>query len=48
MEQLWARAAISSTVLVVASFVILFRPADRKARDWAFTAVGLLLGYWLR
>lgn len=42
------RAALSSVIVGVAVFIILFRPVDRRARDWAFGAIGLILGYWLR
>lgn len=39
---------VSGAVLVVCFFVVLFRRDDRKAREWAFGAIGLILGYWLR
>jgi hypothetical protein len=40
--------AVSIVVLSVALYVVLFRADDRKARDWAFGAIGLILGYWLK
>jgi len=45
---LWIRAVLSGVVLGVAVFIILYRPSDRRARDWAFAVIGLILGYWLR
>lgn len=39
---------VSGAVLAVCFFVVLFRQEDRKAREWAFGAIGLILGYWLR
>jgi hypothetical protein len=39
---------ISTLVLFVSFYIILFRPEDRKGRDWAFAVVGLILGYWLK
>lgn len=44
----WMKAALSLAVVAVSFYIILNRPEDRKARDWAFGAVGLILGYWLR
>jgi len=32
-------------MLLVALYIILFRPTDRKARKWAFGVVGAILGY---
>ena len=43
----WIRAALSLGVAALAAYVILFRPKDFKAREWAFGVLGLLLGYWL-
>jgi hypothetical protein len=40
--------AVSTVVLSVALYVVLFKADDRKARDWAFGAIGLILGYWLK
>ncbi|HTG34360.1 MAG TPA: hypothetical protein VLB76_15645 [Thermoanaerobaculia bacterium] len=44
---LW-KVTFSGAVLLMCFFIILCKPEDRKARDWAFGAVGLMLGYWLQ
>lgn len=43
----WVRAALTLAVATLAAFIIVFRPKDHKAREWAFGVLGLLLGYWL-
>ena len=43
----WIKALLTLGVAALAAYVILFRPDDRKAREWAFGVLGLLLGYWL-
>jgi hypothetical protein len=45
--EIWVRTFLSFGVAALAGFVILFRPKDDKAREWAFGVLGLLLGYWL-
>jgi hypothetical protein len=37
-----------AVVLFASLYIILFRPEDREAREWAFVIVGLILGYWLK
>ena len=44
---LWTRVVLSLGVAALAGYVILFRPKDHQAREWAFGVLGLLLGYWL-
>lgn len=44
----WMKATLSVSVVLVSFYIILTRQEDRKARDWAFGVVGLILGYWLR
>jgi hypothetical protein len=39
---------VSYLVLFAALYIIVRRPEDSKARDWAFGVVGLILGYWLK
>ena len=39
---------ISTVVLMAALYVIICRPEDKEARDWAIAVVGVLLGYWLK
>lgn len=41
------RVVLSAVVLLLASYLILFRKTDRKANDWAFWALGVIMGYWL-
>lgn len=38
------KACVNGVVLVVALYVILYKAEDRKAREWAFGAIGLILG----
>lgn len=42
------RAIISSVVLSVALFVVLRDGYPDATIKWAFGAIGLVLGYWLR
>ena len=42
------RAAISSIVLAVALFVVLRDGYPDATTKWAYGAIGLVLGYWLR
>ena len=44
----WIRALLSIGVASVACYAILFRPEDAAARQWAASAIGMVLGYWLR
>lgn len=39
--------AVCALVLLVALYVIVFRPNDNRAREWAFGVVGAILTYAL-
>jgi len=42
------RASISSIVLAVALFVVVLDGYPDATIKWAYGAIGLVLGYWLR
>ena len=44
----WMKAVLSLGIVLAALYIVLFKSEDRKARDWAFGAIGLILGYWLK
>lgn len=44
MDATSIRAALTFGVAALAAYVILFRPRDHKAREWAFGTLGLMLG----
>lgn len=41
------KLGLFALLLVAALYVIVFRPTDRRARDWAFGVAGAILGYLL-
>ena len=41
------RVVVCSVVLAVSLYIIVFRPEDQRAREFAFGAVGTILGYLL-
>lgn len=43
-----ARAAVSLIILAVGLFIILSNSYPDAHVKWAFSTVGLVLGYWLR
>lgn len=44
----WIRAILTLTLAAVSVFIILARPKDRQAREYAMWLLGALMGYWLR
>ncbi len=42
-----AVVSVSFTVLLAALYVIIFTPENSRSCEWAYGAVGLILGYWL-
>jgi hypothetical protein len=43
----YARLMVSAIVLALCAYIIIIRVEDRRAKDWAFGVIGLILGYWL-
>jgi len=48
MEMESVRIALTAIVLLASLYVVLFRPRDKTAREWAFGVIGLILGHWLK
>jgi hypothetical protein len=46
--ELWMKAILSVSILSTSVFIILRRPKDREAREYAVWLTGMILGYWLR
>lgn len=46
--ELWMKVVLSVSILSTSVFIILFRPKDRQAREYAVWLTGMVLGYWLR
>jgi len=42
------RAVVSAVVLIVALFIVLNNGYPDATIKWAYGAIGLVLGYWLR
>jgi hypothetical protein len=47
VERSTIQAIISLTLLGVASFVILSKRYGPKDKNWAYAAIGTLIGFWL-
>jgi hypothetical protein len=45
---LWMKAVLSLAIVTVSLYVILTRPEDEAARQWAVGSVGFILGYWFK
>lgn len=45
---LWMKAVLSLAVVGVSLYIILTRPADEAARQWAVGTISFALGYWLK
>jgi hypothetical protein len=39
------KVVLFTPVILTALYIILRRPEDREAREWAFGALGAILGY---
>jgi hypothetical protein len=48
MEEAWVKAGLSVAVVSVSLYVILSRPHDEAARQWAVGALAFILGYYFR
>jgi hypothetical protein len=46
--KLLIRAGVSGVILIAAGYVILSDAYPDATEKWAFGAIGIVLGYWLR
>jgi hypothetical protein len=46
--ELLTQCIISLVITLTALYVILNDRSDGKQREWAFGAIGVVLGYWMR
>ncbi len=44
----WMKAVLSLAIVGVSLYVILTRPWDEAARQWAVGSIGFILGYWFK
>ncbi len=44
----WMMGLVTAVVLCVSLFVILRKKQDEGSREWAFGAVGTIMGFWLK
>ena len=42
------KVLVSSTLLIVAVFVILSNRYDAGAEQWAYTIIAVIVGFWLK
>lgn len=44
----WVKVVIAAGVLAVALYIILSQNYSAASEKWAYGAIGIILGYWLR